>query len=219
MRRSVFVALSLVLVGSASVASSACSEATDGVVPPGSPGAGEGGAVDDAGAAPTDGGGNADTNPPLITGDSSVLINEIAASEEWIELVSSGTSAVDVSGFRVADTDKNGGPKLDEAVTLPPGTILSPKAYLIVQGGGLDGGGKPCPDGGQSYCFNAEFGISNKNGETLYLIDGANAVVGTAVYPPQAAASGETWARLPSGDPSGVFGKALPTPGAVNQAK
>jgi hypothetical protein len=207
MRRTI-IAFSLLTLASASIATSACSEATDGVVPDAAVEPGEGGATGDGAAAPTDGGGaKADAGPPLTAGDSSVLINEISASDEWIELVGSGTSAVDVSGFRLADS-KDGGPKLDEAVTLPPGTILSPKAYLIVQGGGLDGGGKACPDGGQSYCFNAEFGISNKNGETLFLIDSADAVVGTVVYPPQGAASGESWSRLPSAEP-----------GASNQAK
>jgi hypothetical protein len=134
-------------------------------------------------------------------------------------LVASGTTPADLSGFRVADEDKAGGPKLAEAATLPPGTVLSPHSYLLVQGGGLDGGGKPCPDGGFSYCVNAAFGISNKNGETLYLIDKAGAVVGTATYPPLAAAAGESWSRLPSGDPSGAFGKGTPTPGGPNVAR
>ncbi len=88
-----------------------------------------------------------------------------------------------------------------------------------MKGGGLDGGGKPCPDGGQSYCFNAEFGISNKNGETIYLLDDKGSVVGTAVYPPSAVPSSDSWGRIPNGDPTGTFVATTPTPGAANQAK
>lgn len=217
MRRTFIVTASLVVLTAATSAVSACSEATNGVVPDAAtlPGAGDAALSEgDAALAATS---DASTEPPLTAGDASVLLNEIAASDEWIELVASGSSSVDISGFRVADRNKDGGPKLEEALTFPPGTVLSPKAYVIVQGGGLDGGGKACPDGGQRYCFNAEFGISNKNGESVYLIDKAGAVVGTVDYPPQAAASGETWGRLPSGVPSAAFGKALPTPGAANQ--
>lgn len=221
MRRRVIITVSLVLVAAASIASSACSESTDGVTPDAATTPGADGSTGQPGDPPSDGGAKSDTNnPPLTTGDSSVLINEIAASAEWIEITGSGATAVDVSGFRLADKEKDGGaPKLTEAVTFPAGTVLAPKSFLIVQGGGLDGGGKACPAGGQSYCFKAEFGISNKNGETLFLIDQGGAVVGTAVYPPSAAAAEETWSRLPSGDPSGAFAKGAPTPGAPNVAK
>lgn len=220
MRRRVIITVSLVLVAAAAIASSACSESTDGVTPDAATTPGADGSTGQPGDTPSDGGTKGDTNAPLTTGDSSVLVNEIAASAEWIEITSSGTTAVDVSGFRLADKEKDGGaPKLEEAVTFPAGTVLAPKSFLIVQGGGLDGGGKACPAGGQSYCFKAEFGISNKNGETLFLLDKGGAVVGTAVYPPAAATAEETWSRLPSGDPTGAFAKGAPTPGAVNVAK
>ena len=196
----------------------ACSESTDGVVPVTLDGAVDG-ATSETSLPVADGG-----VPPLgdgaIVTASSVLLNEISADQEWIELVASGTTAVDVSGFKIADSEKDGGgPKLDEAAKLPPGTVLSPKAYVIVQAGGLDGGGRACPDGGQSYCVNAEFGISNKNGETIYLVDTAGTVVGSAIYPPKAAAAGETWGRVPNADPSGKFVITVPTPGAANQMK
>jgi len=219
MSRKVFAIAVISTFASAALAAISCSEATDGVTPPaavGQPGA-EAGPGSDGSANPV-GDATDRPDPPVITA-SDVLLNEISASGEWIELVSAGNAAVDISGFRVADLSKDGGPKLSESVKFPAGTILSPKAYALVQGGGLDGGGKPCPDGGQSYCFNAEFGISNKNGETLYLIDTTGTVVGTAVYPPAAADAGESWARLPSGDPTGTFQNTVPTPGAPNKSK
>ena len=214
MRRLAIFFLSLTVPAALALA---CSESTDGAVPVVAPTTADG-AANETGSAPGDG-----ALPPrdgAVVTASSVLLNEIAADEEWVELVASGATAVDVSGYRLADSEKDGGgPKLGEAATFPDGTILSPKAYVIVQAGGLDGGGKACPDGGQSYCFHAEFGVSNKSGETLYLIDKAGAVVGSAIYPPKAAQAGETWGRLPNADPAGQFALTTPTPGGANQAK
>lgn len=217
MRRRALVIASLFAPALAALLTFSCSESTDGVVPPGTPGAAETGAGEGSVAPLADGAVPADG--AIITA-SSVLLNEISADKEWIELVASGTTAVDISGFKVADSEKDaGGPKVDEAVTFPPGTVLSPKSYVIVQAGGLDGGGKACPDGGQSYCVKAEFGVSNKNGETVYLLDTAGNVVGSANYPPKAAADGETWGRMPNADPAGTFAVTVPTPGGPNQAK
>lgn len=217
MRSRILVLASLLVPALAALLTSSCSESTDGVVPTAEGGTLDGSAHDGAtGVAPD---GAALTDGATVT-LSSVLLNEIAADEEWIELAASRTAAVDISGFKVADSEKDGGgPKVDEAATFPPGTILSPKSYVIVQAGGLDGGGKACPDGGQSYCVKAEFGISNKNGETLYLLDDKGAVVGSAIYPPKAAGAGETWGRVPNADPKGTFAATVPTPGAANQAK
>lgn len=216
MRRRIVVVVTAVVIVSTAYASFSCSESTDGATPGPSSVAAEGGPTTaEGGAGPTDSGVAADV--PIVT-LSPVLLNEISATKEWVELVSTGATATDVSGYRVADSEKEGGaPKLSDAVTFPAGTVLSPKSYLIVQGGGLDGGGVPCPDGGQSYCFNAQFGVSNKSGETIYLLDSAGGVVGTATYPPKAVDAGSSWGRIPSGDPKGTFQANVPTPGAVNQ--
>ena len=40
-----------------------------------------------------------------------------------------------------------------------------------------------------------------------------------AIYPPKAAAAGETWGRLPNADPAGQFAITTPTPGAPNLAR
>ena len=199
----------------------ACSEATDGLLPydvvitPA--------AAVDASAAPGEEG--KAPSDPVRTFDAQtvttgvVVLNELSAGDEWIELVNAGNAEVDVSGWQVADRDKDTGqPKRADAVTFPPGTKLGPSAYGIVKGGGVDSG-DPCPGGGHAFCLHAEFGISNKNGETLYLIDTTGTVVGTAVYPPAAADAGESWARLPSGDPTGTFQNTVPTPGAPNKSK
>jgi hypothetical protein len=148
---------------------------------------------------------------------SKVLINEISGGDEWVELVNSGDAGESLVGFKLADRDKTTGePKLSEAITFPASTDLAPGAYLLVRGGGVGDAGKPCPDGGQAYCFNAVFGISNKNGETLFLLQPDGGVVGKVVYPPDASAGSMSYARIPNADPNGAFKTVAETPGAPN---
>lgn len=203
----------------------ACSESTEGVTPSNTDGGGASSSGGSSGAGSSSGGSSSGGSSgssgfdATTTVNSEILVNEISGGDEWIEIANSGSSDIDISGWRVADRDKDTGEaKLKDAVTLPSGTTLAAKAYGMVRGGGIDGG-KPCPDGGQSFCFNAEFGISNKNGETIYLLAPDAAVMGTTVYPPEAGAGGETWCRIPNADPKGDFKLCTETPGAANQAK
>ena len=146
-----------------------------------------------------------------------VLINEISGGDEWVELVNSGADPVDLGGYRLADRDKDTGePKLGEAVTFPSSTSLGSQKYLIVRGGGAGDAGKPCPDGGQSFCFNAAFGISTKNGETIFLVAPDGGTAGKVVYPPNGSGADSTYSRIPSGNPDGGFKTVPPTPGAPN---
>lgn len=199
----------------------ACSEATDGLP------------QYDVIVTPIDGGGEvsdeapAETKKPPKQFDAAtvttgvVLLNEIGVKEEWIEVVNAGDGEVDVSGWQIADRDKDTGePKLADAVTFPEGTTLRARGYLLVKAGGADGG-DPCPDAPapKPACLHAEFGISNKNGETIFLLAGDGGVQGTAVYPPDAASGpGISWGRLPSGAPDGEFSLTRATPGAANAA-
>lgn len=198
----------------------ACSEAEEGApdaaTPPSAEAGADGGGVDDS---PDDPG-----HPTVPEGDASlgkgvVIFNEVSPSGEWIELVNAGSGAIDISGFAVADREKDGGmPKVDEAARLPQGLVLSPKSYVLVQAGGLDSG-VDCPAGGQSYCVHGEFGVSNKDGETLFFLDATNHIVETLEYPPSGVAKPDTYGRIPSGDPKGTFVTTTATPGAVNEAK
>ncbi len=201
-------------------AAAACSEATDGLVP--MPTSGDGAAVDEttADGAPADPDRTSDAARPTFdaatTSRSVVLLNEVSGSGEWIEIVNAGTSAVDISGWKVADTDKDtGGPKVGEAAVFLAGTVLSPRAYALVKGGGVDAG-KPCPNGDQSYCVFAEFGISNKNGETIFLLDPKDAVLGSVVFPPNDAGKDTSLSRVPSGVPDAGFVNRPESPGAKN---
>jgi hypothetical protein len=198
-----------------SLCASACSEATDGLIPPDDGGL-FGGADD--GAVPvqksSSGGGGHDAT---TASKSVILINEVSGSKEWVEIVNSGSSEVALEGWAVADTDTTtGGPKLSEAAIFGSGVALGAKEYGLVLGGGLDAG-KDCPSGGQVFCVHAEFGISTKKGETLYVLQPDGGVAGTVVYPPDASPSDETWGRIPDGDPKGTFTATPSTPGAPNQ--
>lgn len=211
-------ALLVFTMGFAGLLTFACSEATDGLVPPGD--SGLSGSTDASpSSSPEASDHPSSKSDAASTSTSRVLINEISGSKEWIEIVNAGASNVELGGWTVADRDKaTGGPKLSEAVTFPPGTELAANAYGMVLGGGLDAG-KACPNGGQTFCIHAEFGISTKSGETIYLLEGDGAVVDSVVYPPDASAPGETWGRIPNADPNGHFEPIPATPGAANTPK
>jgi hypothetical protein len=203
----------------ASVAVWACSESTDGLTPTDTGDGGSSGSSGSSSSTSSSSGSSGSGFDATTSSSSVVLINEISGGDEWIELVNAGSAEMDLGGWKVADRDKSTGePKFSEAVTLPVGTKLAAGAYGMVRGGGLDGG-KACPDGGQSFCFNAEFGISNKNGETIFLIASDGSVVGTVVYPADASSGDDSWSRIPSGDPKATFEVGKSTPGAPNQQK
>ncbi len=207
----------LIATVSLSAAAHACSEASDGAPIVSTSGSMDGGALASGANAAAVPGSSAPVQDASTV--NRMLLNEISPREEWVELVNTGNQAVDISGWYVSDREKDGGgPKLDEASKVPPGTILSPNSYLLVRGGGRDGG-TSCPDGGQSYCVHAEFQISNKNGETIFLLGPDGNEVAHVDYPAQAAPKGASWGRIPSGDPSGVFQATVMTPGAPNRTK
>jgi len=218
MRREVILFTSVVAI------LAACSESTSGVTKD-SPDAGDTQPGIDASVTTTTDGGTTTTKdsggltkPDGDVTKAEVLINEISASDDWVELVNAGTSAVDISGWKLADSEKDGGaPKSSDAVVFPSNTVLSPKATLMVLAGDVDAG-TPCPGTGAAYCFYAPFGISNKDGETLYLLD-KTGVVGSVTYPPSAALDTETFCRIPHADPAGTLVACAPTPGASNKAK
>lgn len=191
----------------------ACSEATDGLVPPDEL-FDAGGTSGSNGTSGTSGTSGAPVNPGRTLTTGAVLINEVS-KEDWVELINTGATSVDLGGWMIADLDKDSlEPKLDDAVTFPAGTMLAANAYGMVRGGGLDAGIE-CPPGSQSFCLNAKFGIS-KNGETIFFIAPDGGVAGSVTFPAEAAEDLHTWARLPNGDPNGEFKVAEETPGAPN---
>jgi hypothetical protein len=149
-----------------------------------------------------------------------VVINEIEAFTDWVELYNAGNAPADLSGFGVADTDTNTmAPKLADAVFFPDGTTLAPGAYLLVVGKvamPMPGPQTTClAMGGPPTCYQAAWGISDKNGEKLYLLNPDKSIAEEVPYPPNAAMTGQSWGRLPDGN--GNFAVNMPTPGGANK--
>lgn len=198
----------------------ACSESADG-----GGGAGGGTSSAEATTASTGSTSTADASSSATSasgtggaaGAGLVRVNEISATEDWVELFAQG-GAVDLSGFTLADQESPGVPKLDEAVVFPAGTTLGEGEFLLIVGkidAPAEGPQTTCLlDGGPETCFHAAFGISDSSGDALFVLDPEGAVVDQADYPAAAAVEGESWARVPDG--SGPFQVASPTPGTSN---
>jgi hypothetical protein len=65
--------------------------------------------------------------PPVVAGADSIVVNEVASQDDFVELYNLGTIAVDVSGWQVRDNDPGHNP-----VVLPPGTTMDPGAFLVI---------------------------------------------------------------------------------------
>jgi hypothetical protein len=188
---------------------------------------GGGGAGGDGGAPATSSGGAGGTGETSSGGGGSsssamskgeVVINEIDANNDWIELVNVGEESFELSGLLLADSDA-GEPKLDTAIEFPEGATLAGGARLFIlakQDNEVEPGvqdPQTVCEPGASPCFYAPFGISDADGDEIYLLDG-DRIVSSGVYEPSAAADGESWCRLPDG--TGDFAVCVPTPSAPN---
>lgn len=221
MHTSRLVAAALVLAPLAAVAlAQGCAEAVETARPDAGlvalVEAGTDGGADKPGDGGGGGGGKVDAPQDNPGG---VQINEVSPKgEEWLELVNASGSPKDLSGWIVADAEKDGGaPKIDEGLKIPDGTVLAPATYLVIVASSKDGGGA-CPAPAGSACLFAAFGISAKSGERLHLVRPDGSVATAVDLPPNAVAlDGETWSRLPNG--SGPFAVGIATPGAPNRAK
>jgi len=182
-------------------------------------GAGAGTASD--GGSSNDGGSSSDggsTSSTMVNGD--VAINEMSATEDWVELYNRGDGAADIGGLLLADSDGAGGPKLDEAISFPVGTTIAAGAslFILAKQDAVVKPGEQEPQTvcapGTSPCFYAPFGLSDGDGDEIFLVDGER-VLSNGIYPAAAAAEGESWCRLPDG--TGEFAVCTPTPGAPNE--
>jgi hypothetical protein len=131
-----------------------------------------------------------------------------------VELFNPGPNTIDLSGFSVADTENtDGGPKPRDTAPFPAGTTLPPNTYLLVVGDRTTAG--PSTDClGVAACFQAKWGISQGNGEKLWLLDATGSVAIVEQYPQNGAVGPASYGRLPNG--SGAFQSMTATPGAPN---
>ncbi len=213
--------LALITLAGLSLTAWACAESGDDTH--GVYGA-DSGATAEAGGTTGPNGSGGGTDSGVLTHDggavsASIVINEISGKgDEWIELLNSGAAPVDLAGYGVTDREKEGGaPKPSDVVTFPSGTVLQPGAYLLVGTPHADAGAdaSACPAGAQAYCIESKFGISNKDGDSIFLMDQASTVIGQEAYPPNTVSTGQTWGRMPNA--SGPMGLNQPTPGSSNK--
>lgn len=131
-----------------------------------------------------------------------VFLNEILANEpgsatsgEFVEIVNAGGTAVDLSGWTLADS-------VSARHTFPAGTILGAGDALVVYGGAAS-----LPPGlpNAVAASTGTLGLSN-GGDTVTLSDGAQAAVDSFVYSSQlASVDGVSMNRSPDGSSSGGF--------------
>ncbi|WP_350352961.1 lamin tail domain-containing protein [Microbacterium sp. A8/3-1] len=107
-----------------------------------------------------------------------VVINEVESNgdtTDWVEVVNTGATAVDLSGWSVMDNDPNG--HASETTPLPAGTVLEPGAFFVFD--------QPA---------NFSFGLGN--GDTVTIRDANGNTVDEHVY---ATHADGVWARCAEG--------------------
>lgn len=151
-----------------------------------------------------------------------LTVNELRPSGgDFIEIVNTGTSGVDLGGVRIAD-DEAGAPRLARAFAFPEGIVLAAGERFVVvceptvmMTGLVTGAG--CDIAGVTRCIHTDWGISNADGDTVYLVGSDDSVLAQASYPGMTTAgttAEQSWCRLPDG--TGDFAPCTATPEAVN---
>ena len=165
-------------------------------------------------------------------GNAELQINEFmtgmtgAASNEFVELVNTGSAAADVSGYKLAYRSGTGTSDVTLA-TIPSGTTIAAGGFYLFGGSGY--AGSATPDQSFSAALAATAGglaLRDASGAIVDSVgygDATNAFVEghAAAAPPAAAAPGNSAIRLPDGhdtnDNAADFSvSASPTPRAAN---
>jgi Lamin Tail Domain/Collagen triple helix repeat (20 copies) len=165
-------------------------------------------------------------------GSATLTINELmtgitgGAANEFVELYNRGTSAVDLSGYKLAYRSAAGTSDVTLA-TIPSGTTLAAGGFYLFGGSGY--AGSATPDQSFSTGLSATGGgvaLRDANGAIVDSVgygDAVNAFVEghPTEAPPAAAAPGNSAVRLPDGDDTNDNGadfgvSASPTPKAAN---
>lgn len=134
--------------------------------------------------------------------DSLIVLNEMSASTDAIEIFNAGRAEIDISGWVLTDDDPDDGYDVeadDSELVFPEGTVVAPGEYLVVQQGKAAG--------------QHPFGLG-AGGDTVSLleIDPLRIVDRTVYGDGEAAVS---WCRQPNG-PGGVWQQCATTMGMAN---
>lgn len=144
-------------------------------------------------------------------GEAGVSVNEFmtgvtgAATNEFVEIVSSGSASVDLSGWKLVYRSATGTSDVVLA-TVPDGTVLAAGGFYLFGGAGYSGG----PAADQSYSTSIAaagggVGIRSSDGTLIDAVGwgtATNAFVegAAAAAPPTTAAPGTSAGRTPDGD-------------------
>ena len=165
-------------------------------------------------------------------GTATLHVNELmtgsagAASNEFVEIANTGTTAADIGGFKLAYRSA-AGTSDDTLATVPAGTTLAAGGFYLLAGSGY--AGTRAPDQSFSAAIAATGGgvaLRDAGGAIVDSVgygDAVNAFVEShpASAPPATAAPGSSTVRLPDGhdtnDNAADFSvSASPTPGSSN---
>jgi lamin tail-like protein/collagen triple helix repeat protein len=167
-------------------------------------------------------------------GSASVRVNEFStgtsasATDEFIELVNSGSSTADLSGYKLAYRSGAGTSDVTLA-TIPDGTTLTPGAFYLFGGSGY-AGAKPANQSFSQALAAATGGVGLRDASGT-LVDSVGYGTATNAFveahaapaPPATAVPGSSDIRLPDGADTDNNGAdftvtAAPTPGGPNGA-
>lgn len=165
-------------------------------------------------------------------GEADVTVNELmtgvtgAATNEFVEIVNTGSAAADISGWKLVYRSAAGTSDVVLA-TVPDGTVLAAGGHYLFGGAGYAGG----PAADQSYSTSIAatgggVGIRDADGALVDSVgwgSATNALVegAAAAAPPTSDAPGTSTGRLPDGDDTGDNAAdfeldTTPTPKGVN---
>ena len=168
------------------------------------------------------------------TTDATVRVNEFStgtsasATDEFVELVNTGSSPADLSGYKLVYRSGAGTSDVSLA-TIPDGTTLAPAAFYLFGGSGYAGAKKADQSFSTALAATAGgIGLRDAGGKVVDSVGygtATNAFVEmhAASAPPATAAPGSSDIRLPDGADTDDNGAdftvtAAPTPGAPNAA-
>jgi hypothetical protein len=146
-----------------------------------------------------------------------LVINEINGdSPDYVELLNLGAAALDLSGWSVADdtvdTSGNEVPDRSQMYTFPPNTLVGAGERVLIvaipestpsPGQTTLCSGYPAP------CYQAVFGISNTDGDRIYVLNERGDIVVVESYP-----GNDAYRRFPDG--VGTFSSGSATPNSAN---
>jgi hypothetical protein len=149
-----------------------------------------------------------------------------AATDEFVEIVNSGSASADIGGFRLVYRSATGTSDTLLA-SIPSGTTLGVGGHYLFAGGGYTGAATPNQSFSAGLASTAGgIGLRNAQGALLdsvgYGTTAANGFVERlpAPAPPTVAKPGSSASRVPDGhdtdNNSGDFSATTPTPGAAN---